>query len=152
MPAPDTENESRPDANTPSPPVVPVGLDMTTPAPPSTATMILPQRRSLLRFVVACATGLFVLSIISASRGRFLHLIAEFQVAFSPITSFALGIALPISLVIVVAATIAIELLTERHSVKNAWNATAICLELACLAAYIIGVASPLMVLIEGLS
>jgi cytochrome c biogenesis protein CcdA len=79
-------------------------------------------------------------------------LIAEFQVAFSPITSFALGLALPISLVIVVAATIAIELLTERHSVKNAWNATAICLALACLAAYIIGVASPLMVLIEGLS
>lgn len=118
----------------------------------STTTMIAPQRRSVVRFVVACAMGLFVLSIIGASRGRFLHLIAEFEIAFSSMTSFALGIVLPIFLVIVVVATIAIELLAERHSVKNAWNATAICLALACLGAYIIGVSRPLMVLIEGLS
>jgi hypothetical protein len=152
MPAPDTENELRSDANAFLPPVMPVGLEMTTPTLPSATTMIAPERRSFVRFVVACATGLLVLSVIGISRGRFVPLIAEFEIAFSPLTSFALGIALPISLVIVVVATIAIELLAVRHSVQNAWNVTAICLALACLAAYIIGVSLPLMSLIEGLS
>lgn len=127
---------------------------MTTPEPTATSTtsMIAPQRRSFVRFAVACATALLVLSIIGASHGWIVHAVVGFKIRIPPMASFALGLVLPISLVVILVATVAIELLTERHSVKNAWNATAICLALACLAAYIIGVAFPLMSLIEGLS
>jgi hypothetical protein len=119
---------------------------------PATTTMIAPQRRSLLRFAVACATGLLVLSLIGVSRGRLVQLLTEFNIRLSPMTHLALGVVLPISLVVILVATTAIELLSVRQAVKDAWNAAAIGLALACLTAYAIGVSLPLMQIIERLS
>jgi hypothetical protein len=133
-----------------------VELDLATPTamtkPPSATIVNESSQRSFLRFAVACGIGLFVLFVIGGSRGQFGRLLVEFELPISPMTSWALGLVLPIVLALVVSATVAIELVAKRATTRNAWNATAICLALACLAAYIIGVALPLIQLIQGLS
>jgi hypothetical protein len=89
-----------------------------------------------------------------APRGRTRHVRCpvDFDVPMSPVTALALSIVLPAALVLLVIATVAVELVAKGAAIRNAWNAIAIGLALTCLATYIVGVSLPLLQLIEGLS
>lgn len=119
---------------------------------PSATEKMNHSTRSFLRFALACGIGLFSLSIIAGSRGRFETLLNKFEIPWPTITTLALNIALPVAVIALVITTIIIELVAKGPTTKNTWNAVAIGLSLICLAAYIIGVSVPLMQLIQALS
>ena len=110
------------------------------------------RRRSPLLFALAIVLGILVLAIVFTSRVSFRHLLEEFSVAPSPLTSFALGGFLPAILGLVLIATVAKERIPASPGFKNSWNAVAVGVTLACLVAYVVGIFAPLVSLIESLS
>ena len=110
------------------------------------------QPRSILLAVVSIGLAILVEGIIVGTRGRFAELISDLDIRLSPVTPFALGPVLPILLATAVALTVAKELNPRFRSIADAWNGSVVCLALACLALYLIGVFAPLMTLIKSLS
>jgi uncharacterized BrkB/YihY/UPF0761 family membrane protein len=109
-------------------------------------------RRSALLAVVTLGLGVLVLALIVATRGRFQQLIADFEIPASLVTSVALSPVLPSILAVILAATAAKEWLPRFRSLADVWNGSVLCLALASAVVYVVGVFSPLMQLIEGLS
>jgi uncharacterized BrkB/YihY/UPF0761 family membrane protein len=109
-------------------------------------------RRPALLAVVAIGLGVLVLALIVATRGRFQQLIAEFEIALPFVTLVALSPLLPAILAVIVAVTVAKECWPRRRSLADVWNGSVLCLALFSAAVYVVGIFSPLMKLIEGLS
>jgi uncharacterized membrane protein len=110
------------------------------------------RSRSMLLAVVAIGLAICVATVIVATRSRFHQMYAEFEIPVSPVTSFALGPVFPIVLAVIVTVTVAKEWIPQFGSIANVWNGSVVCLALASLAVYVVGVFAPLMTMIESLS
>ncbi|MEQ8786632.1 MAG: hypothetical protein RIC55_10050 [Pirellulaceae bacterium] len=108
--------------------------------------------RSFLLAAVAIALAVCVTAGIAATRGRFEQLIVEFEMDVPTVTAVALSPLFPVALAVLVALTIVKELIPGIDPIANHWNRGVTCLALVALAIYVIGVASPLMSLIQALS
>jgi hypothetical protein len=118
-------------------------------------TMTEAEVRSLPSIALAvCAIGLcvFAAMAIVASRGKFSRMIDEFAIDVSVVTEFALGPLLPAMLVVISLATIAKEFVPAFRAGRDAGNFVVLLLGAIALAIYVVGIFSPLLTLIAGLS
>jgi len=112
----------------------------------------LDRKRSLAVAVIAIGLCLVCESFMLATRGRLLEIAADFELELPFISMFAVSWVLPILLAAVTLLAVMIEFIPVRPHVADLCNAIIFVVALLVLSVYVVGIFSPLMSLMIGLS
>lgn len=111
-----------------------------------------PGKRAWLLRLVAWGGGLFVMAAISLARIRFLRLIEEFDLPPPLLSKIAFHASLPLALLALVAAAVAIEFTAIGGRRGNAANLAILILALLGLAVFLVGAMSTIFAIVRALS
>ena len=102
--------------------------------------------------VGAIGTCLAVALFMLATRGRFQGMFDDFELDLPVVSQLVLTWSLSAFLGSVTVLAIIKELLPVNRLVRDAGNTIVLLIALSCLAVYVLGIALPMMALIQGLS